>query len=146
LQVAIPVFSGSTTNISVDSNTTSSCSSMMVIGANCGPYTLIVSASNPKVGAFSAGTVTYMGPAAGGGGAHVRARLFLRGGGGSRGLHGTRRLLCADGGRGHHLQPRDEKYQFEFGQWTTYRHAWDHHPGARGRLHGLFLSPEIFML
>ena len=82
LQVAIPVFSGSTTNISVDSNTTSSCSSMMVIGANCGPYTLIVSASNPKVGAFSAGTVTYMGPAAGAARYTVRADSFAPMGGG----------------------------------------------------------------
>ena len=83
LQVAIPVFPGSTTNISVDSNTTSSCSSIMVTGADCGPYTLIVPASNPNVGVFSGGTVNYMGPAAGAVGYTVRADSAVPTGGGA---------------------------------------------------------------
>jgi len=83
LAVAIPALPGTTTNIAVNSMTTSKCAAVAVVGANCGTYTLIVPASNPEVGAFAGGTVTYTPPAGGTIGYTVRADAFVPMGGGT---------------------------------------------------------------
>jgi len=83
LLVAIPPLAGSTANIAVDSTTTGSCSSVMVAGANCAPYTLVVPASNPEVGVFSGGVTKYTPPAGGMVGYTVRADAFAPMGGGA---------------------------------------------------------------
>jgi len=62
-QVVIPLQGMSTNLISLTSST--SCPAASPPGANCAQYTLIVPASNPEVGTFSAGTVTFTAPAAG---------------------------------------------------------------------------------
>ncbi len=62
-QVTIPLQGSSTGAVSVSSST--SCPMGAPVAANCAQYTLIVPASNPEVGAFSAGTVTFTAPASG---------------------------------------------------------------------------------
>lgn len=63
LQVTIPLQGNSTGLISVANAT--SCPMGSPMGANCGSYSLVVPASNPQVGVFSAGTVAFTAPAAG---------------------------------------------------------------------------------
>jgi len=83
LMVAIPTLPGSTSNISVDSTSAGTCSSIGVSGANCAGYALLVPASNPEVGVFSGGSVTFIPPAGGNVGYTVRADAFVPGGGGT---------------------------------------------------------------
>ncbi len=83
LMVAIPALPGSTSNISVDSTSASTCSPVSVVNANCAGYTLVVPASNPEVGTFSGGTVTYTPPAGGNVAYTVRVDAFTPGGGGT---------------------------------------------------------------
>jgi len=83
LMVAIPGLPGSTSNISVDSTSSSTCSSIGVSGANCAGYTLLLPASNPEVGTFSGGTVTYTPPAGGNVAYTVQVDAFAPGGGGT---------------------------------------------------------------
>ena len=59
----VPLFANSTSSVSITSST--SCPTTAPKGAFCGSYTLIVPASNPEVGTFSAGKVTYTAPASG---------------------------------------------------------------------------------
>ena len=61
--VTIPAEGNSVSNISVDSN--SICPATAPMNSNCAQYTLIVPASNPSVGIFSAGKITYAAPAVG---------------------------------------------------------------------------------
>jgi Domain of unknown function (DUF4382) len=83
LMVAVPALPGSTSNVSVDSTSASTCTAIGVAGANCAGYTLLVPASNPEVGVFSGGTVTFT-PPAGGNVAYVaRVDAFEPGGGGT---------------------------------------------------------------
>jgi len=83
LLVSIPALPGSTSNISVDSTSASTCNSIGVTGANCAGYKLRVPASNPEVGTFSGGTVTYTPPAGGNVAYTVRADAFAPGAGGT---------------------------------------------------------------
>jgi len=53
----------STGLISISDST--NCPTGSPTGANCAPYTLVVPASNPSVGAFLAGGFTYSAPAGG---------------------------------------------------------------------------------
>lgn len=59
----VPLFANSTSSVSITSST--SCPMTAPKGAFCGSYTLIVPASNPEVGSFSAGKVTFTSPASG---------------------------------------------------------------------------------
>lgn len=59
----VPLFANSNSSISITSST--SCPTGAPKGAFCGSYTLIVPASNPEVGTFSAGKVTFTAPASG---------------------------------------------------------------------------------
>jgi hypothetical protein len=59
----VPLFPNSNASASVTSST--SCPTGAPKGAFCGSYTLVVPASNPNVGTFSAGKVTYTAPASG---------------------------------------------------------------------------------
>jgi Domain of unknown function (DUF4382) len=61
--VTIPAEGGSTPHISVESDTT--CPAGAPVNANCAQYTLVEPASNPRVGIFSAGMITYAAPAGG---------------------------------------------------------------------------------
>lgn len=61
--ITVPLFANSTSNVSITSST--SCPTGAPKGAFCGSYTLIVPASNPEVGTFSAGKVTFTAPATG---------------------------------------------------------------------------------
>lgn len=61
--ITIPVEGNSTEAISVESN--SACPADAPMNANCAQYTLIVPASNPSVGEFSSGKISYAAPAAG---------------------------------------------------------------------------------
>jgi len=61
--VTIPAEGNSLSNISVDPN--SACPATAPMNSNCAQYTLIVPASNPSVGIFSAGKITYSAPASG---------------------------------------------------------------------------------
>jgi hypothetical protein len=61
--VTIPAEGNSISNISVDSN--SNCPATPPVNTNCAQYTLIVPASNPSVGIFSAGKIIYSAPASG---------------------------------------------------------------------------------
>jgi len=80
LMVAVPTLPGSTSNISLDSTSAGTCSSIGVSGANCAGYTLIVPASNPEVGVFSGGSVTFTPPAGGNVAYTVRVDAFEPGG------------------------------------------------------------------
>jgi hypothetical protein len=59
----LPLFPGSNSAISVNSST--SCPVGSPAGAFCAGYSLAVPASNPNVGTFSAGKVTFVAPASG---------------------------------------------------------------------------------
>ena len=61
--VTIPPEGNSTANLSVDSNAT--CPVSAPLNTNCAQYTLIEPASNPSVGIFSGGNISYSPPAAG---------------------------------------------------------------------------------
>jgi len=61
--VTIPPLPGSTPNFPV--NASNLCPAGSPTGAFCGTYTLLVPASNPSVGTFSAGQITYTAPASG---------------------------------------------------------------------------------
>ena len=61
--VTIPSEGNSTPNISVESN--ASCPATAPINTNCAQYTLIEPASNPSVGTFSGGKISYAPPAPG---------------------------------------------------------------------------------
>jgi hypothetical protein len=61
--VTIPAEGNSLANLSVDSN--SACPATAPMNTNCAQYTLIVPASNPSVGIFSSGKITYAAPASG---------------------------------------------------------------------------------
>jgi hypothetical protein len=59
----VPLFAGSNSTIQVNSGT--SCPAGSPAGAFCASYSLVVPASNPNVGTFSAGKVTFVAPASG---------------------------------------------------------------------------------
>jgi uncharacterized protein DUF4382 len=59
----VPLFANSNSSISITSSM--SCPMGAPKGAFCGSYTLIVPASNPEVGTFSTGKVTFTAPASG---------------------------------------------------------------------------------
>lgn len=61
--VTVPAEGNSTANLSVDSNAT--CRVSAPLNTNCAQYKLIEPASNPSVGIFSGGNITYSPPAAG---------------------------------------------------------------------------------
>jgi hypothetical protein len=61
LTATIPGEDNSVSNIAVESN--SDCPVMAPLNTNCAQYTLIEPASNPSVGVFSAGKITYDAPA-----------------------------------------------------------------------------------
>jgi len=61
--VTIPAEGNSLAIISVESN--SNCPATAPMNTNCAQYTLIVPASNPSVGIFSSGKITYAAPASG---------------------------------------------------------------------------------
>ena len=61
--ITVPLFANSTSSVSITSST--SCPTGAPKGAFCGSYTLVVPASNPEVGTFSAGKVTFTAPASG---------------------------------------------------------------------------------
>jgi hypothetical protein len=63
LTVTIPAEGNSVPILSVDSN--SNCPVTAPLNSNCAQYTLIVPASNPSVGIFSSGKITYSAPASG---------------------------------------------------------------------------------
>ena len=65
----------STGTISVEANT--NCPTGSPLSANCAPYTLVVPASNPKVGMFSSSGVSYTAPASGDVLYTVDARAFV---------------------------------------------------------------------
>jgi hypothetical protein len=62
--VTIPLLRGSTSNVAVQSATPCPATGSPK-GAFCAQYTLLVPASNPKVGTFSAGKITFTAPASG---------------------------------------------------------------------------------
>jgi hypothetical protein len=62
--VTIPLLQGSTANVAVQSATPCPATGSP-IGAFCAQYTLIVPASNPNVGGFAAGKITFSPPASG---------------------------------------------------------------------------------
>lgn len=59
----VPLFANSTSSVTVSSNT--ACKMGSPAGAFCASYSLVVPASNPNVGTFSAGKVTFTAPASG---------------------------------------------------------------------------------
>jgi uncharacterized protein DUF4382 len=63
LLVTIPAENTSVSTISVDSNT--GCPMTAPMNTNCAQYTLIIPASNPSVGIFSPGKISYSAPASG---------------------------------------------------------------------------------
>ena len=63
LTATIPAEGNSVSSISVDSN--SNCPVIAPSNTNCAQYTLIEPASNPSVGVFSSGKITYAAPASG---------------------------------------------------------------------------------
>ncbi len=65
----------STGLISITSST--NCPVGSPAGANCAPYTLVVPASNPSVGVFAAGSVTFSAPMSGDGLFSVDANAFV---------------------------------------------------------------------
>lgn len=62
--VTIPLLQGSTSNVAVESATPCPATGSPK-GAFCAQYTLVVPASNPDVGSFSAGKITFTQPASG---------------------------------------------------------------------------------
>ena len=73
--VTIPAESTSIQNVSVASAT--SCPTVAPANSNCAQYTLIEPASNPSVGAFSTGTVSFSTPATGKVLYSIRANAFV---------------------------------------------------------------------
>jgi hypothetical protein len=73
--VTIPAEGQSTPNISVDSAT--NCPASAPLHTNCAQYTLVEPASNPSVGIFSAGKITYSVPAAGDVAYSILANAFV---------------------------------------------------------------------
>ncbi|MGA9972708.1 MAG: DUF4382 domain-containing protein [Candidatus Acidiferrales bacterium] len=63
LAVTIPAENDSVSNISVDSN--ADCPATAPMNTNCAQYTLVEPASNPSVGVFSSGKITYSAPPSG---------------------------------------------------------------------------------
>ena len=63
LVITIPAESNSVANISVESN--ASCPATAPMNTNCAQYTLIEPGSNPSVGIFTSGKITYAAPASG---------------------------------------------------------------------------------
>lgn len=61
--VIVPAAENSVANLSVNSN--AGCPTTAPANSNCGEYTLIEPASNPSVGEFSAGKISYASPASG---------------------------------------------------------------------------------
>ncbi|HKW31534.1 MAG TPA: DUF4382 domain-containing protein [Candidatus Acidoferrum sp.] len=61
--ITVPLFASSNSSVSITSST--SCPMGAPKGAFCASYTLLVPASNPEVGTFSAGKVTLTAPASG---------------------------------------------------------------------------------
>ena len=62
--VTVPLLQGSTSNVAVESSTPCPATGSPM-GAFCAQYTLVVPASNPNVGSFSAGKVSFSPPAGG---------------------------------------------------------------------------------
>lgn len=81
LIVTIPAESTSVANISVDSN--ANCPATAPMNTNCAQYTLIEPGSNPSVGIFSSGKITYSAPASGNVLYSVGANAFVPMGGGA---------------------------------------------------------------
>jgi hypothetical protein len=81
LAVTIPAESNSVSNISVDSNT--DCPATAPANTNCAQYTLIEPASNPSVGVFASGKISYAAPASGDVLYSIGANAFLPLGGGT---------------------------------------------------------------
>jgi hypothetical protein len=81
LVVTLPAESKSVSNISVGSNT--DCPATAPANTNCAQYTLIEPASNPSVGVFSSGKISYAAPASGDVLYSVGANAFLPLGGGT---------------------------------------------------------------
>jgi hypothetical protein len=75
LQVTIPAETASAANVAVASVT--SCPVGAPANANCATYALIEPASNPSVGAFATGTVSFSIPAAGDVLYSIRANAFV---------------------------------------------------------------------
>lgn len=75
LTVTIPAESISVSNISVDTN--ANCPATAPLNTNCAQYTLIEPASNPSVGIFSSGKITYSAPASGNVLYSVSANAFI---------------------------------------------------------------------
>ena len=63
LAVTIPAENNSVSNFSVDSN--ANCPATAPANTNCAEYTLIEPASNPSVGVFASGKITYAAPTSG---------------------------------------------------------------------------------
>lgn len=81
LAVTIPAESTSVANVSVDSN--ANCPATAPMNTNCAQYTLIEPGSNPSVGIFSSGKITYSAPASGNVLYSVGANAFVPMGGGA---------------------------------------------------------------
>ncbi len=81
LVVTIPAESTSVSNISVTSNT--DCPANAPANTNCAQYTLIEPASNPSVGVFASGKISYAAPASGDVLYSVGANAFFPLGGGT---------------------------------------------------------------
>ena len=81
LAVTIPAEGNSISNISVDSNT--DCPATAPANTNCAEYTLIEPASNPSVGVFASGKISYSAPASGDVLYSVGANAFVPLGGGA---------------------------------------------------------------
>jgi hypothetical protein len=79
--VVIPAEASSVANISVQDGTT--CPTGAPANSNCAQYTLVVPASNPQVGIFSGGSVSFSAPASGNVLYGVRADAFVPMGGGT---------------------------------------------------------------
>jgi hypothetical protein len=79
--ITIPAETGSQGNISVKDSTT--CPVGAPANSNCAQYTLVVPASNPQVGFFTGGSVSFSPPAAGNVLYGVRADAFVPMGGGT---------------------------------------------------------------
>jgi hypothetical protein len=62
--VTVPLLQGSTSNVAVESSTPCPATGSPM-GAFCAQYTLVVPASNPNVGSFSAGKISFSPPAGG---------------------------------------------------------------------------------
>ena len=79
--ITIPAEAGSQANISLQNSTT--CPAGAPANSNCAQYTLVVPASNPQVGNFAGGSVSFSRPAAGSVLYGVRADAFVPMGGGT---------------------------------------------------------------